>query len=82
MGEFLFECFNNWQMMMVIIFRVGARHGGGWKPPFHGLRGGGRTRGEAGSLLSMGCAVGGRTRGGGWKASFPWAARLRGYCFE
>ena len=37
-GRILLKCFNNWQMRMVTIFRVG---GGGWKPPFHGLRGGG-----------------------------------------
>ena len=37
--------------------------GGGWKPPFHGLRGGvGRGVG-AGSLRSMGYAVEGRARG-------------------
>ena len=32
--------------------------GGGWKPPFHGLRGGGGRGGEAGSLLSIGIPPG------------------------
>ena len=50
-GQILLKCFNNWQMMMVTIFRMGAEAG---KPPFHGLCGGGVGRGEAGSLLSIG----------------------------
>ena len=50
--------------------------GGGWKPPFHGLLSGVGRGVEAGSLRSMGYAVGSDA---GWRleASVPWAARWR-----